>query len=87
MFLEFFSRTTWWRLFIKCLLCTYIYVALTGILIMDIVNHSAWLIASYHMIDAVVRGMFTPPMRLHSPTQLGVYCVYITLMFSGEFFG
>ena len=24
-----FSRTMWWRLFIKCLLCTYIYVALT----------------------------------------------------------
>ena len=31
-----------------------------GILIMDIVNHSAGLITSYHMLDAVARGMFTP---------------------------
>ena len=28
---------------------------------MDIVNHSAGLITSYHMLDAVARNMFTPP--------------------------
>ena len=28
---------------------------------MDIVNHSERLITSYHMLDAVVREMFTPP--------------------------
>ena len=33
----------------------------SGILIMDIVNHSAGLIVSYHMLDAVGRGLFTPP--------------------------
>ena len=27
---------------------------------MDIINHSAGLIMSYHMLDAVARGMFTP---------------------------
>ena len=27
---------------------------------MDIINHSAGLIMSFHMLDAVVRGMFTP---------------------------
>ena len=27
---------------------------------MDVVNHSAGLIASYHMLDAVARRMFTP---------------------------
>ena len=58
----FFSRAMCWRLFIKCLLCTYIYVALTVFrLIIDIVNNSAGLITSYHKLDAIVRGMFTPP--------------------------
>ena len=28
---------------------------------MDIVNHSAGLITSHHIIDVVVRGMCTPP--------------------------
>ena len=32
----------------------------SGILIMDIINESAGLITSYYMLDAVVRGMFTP---------------------------
>ena len=27
---------------------------------MEIINHSAGLVTSYHMLDAVVRGMFTP---------------------------
>ena len=27
---------------------------------MDILKHSAWLITSYHMLDAVVRAMITP---------------------------
>ena len=44
---------------------------------MDIVNHSAGLVTSYHMLDTVVRGMFNLPMRLNSPTrtqtQLAVY--------------
>ena len=58
IFLDIFSRTMWWR----CLLCTYIYVALTVYMhfIIDIINHSAGLITSLHMLDAVVRGMFTP---------------------------
>ena len=43
---------------------------------MNIVNHSAGLITSYHMLDAVVRGMFTLPDEVHSPTQLAVYCVF-----------
>ena len=52
------------------------------ILIMDIINHSAGLITSFHMLDAVIRGIY-PAMRLLSPTltptltptQLDVYCV------------
>ena len=48
------------------------------ILIMDIINHSAGLITSFHMLDAVIRGIH-PAMRLLSPTrtttQLDVYCV------------
>ena len=28
---------------------------------MDVVNHSAGLIASYHMLDCVFIRMFTPP--------------------------
>ena len=28
---------------------------------MDIINHSAGLIMTYHMFDAVVRGMVAPP--------------------------
>ena len=47
--------------------------------IMDIINHSAGLITSFHMLDAVVRGMFTPCNAIFSPTrtstQLAVYCV------------
>ena len=56
---------------------------------MDIVNHSAGLITSYHMFDVVVRGMITPPDRLHLLTQLAVCCVFqiLTLMFGGEFLG
>ena len=58
LFRHFFSRTMQWR-FIKYLFCTYIYVARTVscILIMDIINHSAGLITSFHMIDAVIRGI------------------------------
>ena len=43
---------------------------------MDIVNHSAWFIMSYHMFDAVIRGMAAPPIRLYIPTQLTMYCVF-----------
>ena len=63
---------------------------------MDIVNHSARLITSYQLLDAVVRGMFTPPDEVaftntNTNTISGVLCTvyfrYITLMFGGEFFG
>ena len=50
---------------------------------MDIVNHSAVLITSYHILDAVVRRLFTPPDEVsftntntQTPTQLTVYCVF-----------
>ena len=33
IFLDTFSKTMWWRLFIKCIICTYIYVALIIIII------------------------------------------------------
>ena len=39
--------------------CTPIYPQITSF-IEDIINHSAGWITSFHMIDAVVRGMFTP---------------------------
>ena len=34
---------------------------------MDTVNQSAGLIMSYHMLDAVVRGMFAPPDEVAFP--------------------
>ena len=72
----------WWRLFIKCLLCTYIYVGLDYIhafslwilwtILQSWIRHSIclmlWLEESLH-----------PAMRLptptRTPTQLAVYCV------------
>ena len=50
------------------------------ILIMDIVKHSAGLITSYHMVDAVVRGKFTPPAEVaytntNTNTISGVLCI------------
>ena len=47
---------------------------------MDIVNHSAGLITSYHILDAVVRGMFTPPNEVaftntNTNTISGVLCI------------
>ena len=60
---------------------------------MDIVNHSAELIMSYHMLHAVVRVMITPPdegalTNTNTNTISGVLCTvyfrYITLMFCGE---
>ena len=78
-----FSRTMWWRLFIECLLCAYIYVALT------VFRHS------YHgcckpfcRVDCVIpcvwfcdhKNVYTSRMSLHSrtrtPTQLAMYCVF-----------
>ena len=52
---------------------------------MGIVNHSAGLITSYHMIDAVDRGMFTPPDELaftntNTNTISGVLCISNTLL-------
>ena len=47
---------------------------------MDIVNHSARLITSYHRLDAVVRGMFTPPDEVAftntNTNTISVYCVF-----------
>ena len=48
---------------------------------MDIVNNSAGLITSYHMIDAVGRGMFTHPAELaftNANTISGVLCIAVT---------
>ena len=47
---------------------------------MDIVTHSAGLITSYHMLDAVVRGMLTPPDEValtstNTNTINGVLCI------------
>ena len=45
---------------------------------MDIVNHSAGLITSYHMLDAVVRGMVKPPDEVaftNTNTISGVLCI------------
>ena len=47
---------------------------------MDIVNNSAVLITSYHMLDAVVRGMFTPSTEVtftntNTNTISGVLCI------------
>ena len=51
---------------------------------MDIVHNSAGLIISYHMLDAVVRGMITPPDKVvftntNTNTITGVMCVSDTL--------
>ena len=79
----FFSRTMWWRLFIECLLCTYIYMALTAF------RHSHHgCCKPFCRVDCVIpyawccghKGVYTSRMRLHSPTrtptQLAVYCVF-----------
>ena len=60
-------------------------MALSVILIMDIVNPSAGLIMSYHMLDAVVRGMITPPDEVaftntNTNTNSGVLCISDTLL-------
>ena len=52
---------------------------------MDIVNHSAWLVTQYDMLDAVVRGMFTPPdeivfTNMNTNTISGVLCISDTLL-------
>ena len=49
---------------------------------MDIVTNSAGLITSYHMLDAVVRGMFTPPAEVtltntNTNTISGVLCIAV----------
>ena len=54
-------------------------------IIMDIINQSACLITSYHMLDAVVRGLITPPDEVVSTnantnTISGVLCVSDTLL-------
>ena len=80
-FRYFFSRTTWWGLFIKYLHCTYIYVALT------VFNHSHYgYCKSYCRIDyvipyAVVRGMVTPPDEIEfTNTISGVLCISDALL-------
>ena len=42
---------------------------------MDIVNHSAGLITSYHMFDAMFREIFTPPAEVEfTNMNQGVKC-------------
>ena len=58
---------------------------ISDILIMDIVNHYAGLITSYHMLDGVLRGMFTPPDKVaftntNTNTISGVLCISDTLV-------
>ena len=48
---------------------------------MDIVNHSVGMITSYHMLDAVIRGMFTSPDEVaFTNTISGVLCISDTLL-------
>ena len=48
---------------------------------MDIVNHSAGLIMSYHMIDAVIRGMVALPDKVaYINTINDVLCIPDTLL-------
>ena len=49
---------------------------------MDIVNHSAGLIMSYHiMFDAVIRGMVDPPDKVaYTITINDVLCISDTLL-------
>ena len=48
---------------------------------MDIVNHSAGLIMQYHMLDAVVRRMVTPPDEIEFTNTInGVLCISDTLL-------
>ena len=78
-----FSRTTWWGLFVRYLHCTYMYVALT------VFSNSHYgycksfcrLIMSYHMFDAVTRGMFAPPDKVaYTNTINDVLCISDTLL-------
>ena len=52
---------------------------------MDIVNHSLGLITSYHMLDVMVRGIFTPPDEVaftnsNTNTISGLLCISDTLV-------
>ena len=48
---------------------------------MDIVNHSAGVIMSYHMFDAVIRGMFAPPDKVaYTNTIKDILCISDTLL-------
>ena len=48
---------------------------------MDIVNHSTGLIMSYYMLDAGVRGIFTPPDEVASTNTINdVLCISDTLL-------
>ena len=86
IFVDIFSRTTWWILFIRYLHCTYIYGALT------VFCHSHYgycksfcmfdCIIPY-MLDVVVRGMITPPDQIaftNTNTISGVLYISDTLL-------
>ena len=48
---------------------------------MDVVNHSAGLIASYHMLDAVVEGCLHLPNEVASTNTIsGILCISDTLL-------
>ena len=78
-----FQEQCGWRLFIECLLCTYIYVALT------VFRHSHHgCCKPFCRIDCVIpyawfcvhKDVYTSRMSLHSPTwtptPLAMYCVF-----------
>ena len=84
-FRYFVSRTMWWGLFVRYLHCTYIYVALT------VFSHSHYgYCKSFCRIDDKIpclmlwsEGWLPLPIRLHTPTQLTMYCVFQIHYFDG----
>ena len=83
LFRYFLSRTIWWRLFIRCYFAhTYTWPWLySGILIMDVLSHSAVLIASYHMMMLWSKGCLHFPIEVSfTNTISGVLCISDTLL-------
>ena len=94
--LDIFSRTIGWSLLIKCLLCTYIYVALTVLS-----NYYDGYCKPFCRVDYVIpyawccgqRDVYTSHwgyihQHEHQHNErCTVYFRHISLMFGGEFFG
>ena len=79
IFLEFFFKSNVMEIVHKM---STLHILVSVIHIMDIVNHSAGQITSYHMLDVVVRGMLTPPTEVSftdTNTISSVLCISDTL--------